>query len=160
MEGGRGKNGQVVLVGTELFRLRTVWEGLGVQLRVADHFLEFGVVECAMDSGVDVLMRWRWGAVGPMGGRVRGHRVVGEGPLAGLKGSADLLQGGVEGGPWGPWGELCGLWSSRDVTGHVGRFVVRGYPRGFPIRWRFSRRGHNCWSRAIGSPCGSQRAGW
>jgi len=54
VEGGRGENRQVILVGTELLRLPRVWEGLGVQFGVAEHFLELGVVEGAVDRGVDV----------------------------------------------------------------------------------------------------------
>ena len=30
MEGGRGQNGEVILIGPELFRFPRVWEGLGV----------------------------------------------------------------------------------------------------------------------------------
>ena len=49
VEGGRGKNTEVLLVGTELLRFPGVWEGLGVQLRVAEHLFELGVMEGAVD---------------------------------------------------------------------------------------------------------------
>ena len=49
MEGGRGQNGQVILSGSELLRLPRVREGLGVQFVVAEHFLEGGVVERAVN---------------------------------------------------------------------------------------------------------------
>ena len=58
MEGGQGENRQVILVGTELLRLPRVWEGLGVQFRVAEHLLELGVVEGAVDARVDVFQMW------------------------------------------------------------------------------------------------------
>jgi len=58
VEGDRGKNGQVVLVGTELFCFPGVWEGLGVQFRVAKQHFEFGVLEGAGDGGVDIILRW------------------------------------------------------------------------------------------------------
>jgi len=61
--------------------------------------------------------------------------VRGEEPLIGWEGAADLLQGGVEGGPWGLWDQLWGRWgeqwglcSSCDMIGHLGRFVVGGCP--------------------------------
>ena len=57
VEDGQGENRQVVLVGSELFCFPRVWEGFGVQLGVAEHFLEFGVVEGAVDGGVDVFLR-------------------------------------------------------------------------------------------------------
>jgi len=41
VEGGRAKNGQVVLVGTNFFPLPRVWEGLGSQFGVAEHFWSF-----------------------------------------------------------------------------------------------------------------------
>jgi len=58
VEGGRGENRQVILVGPELFCFPRVWEGLGVQLGVAEHFLELSVVEGAMDGGVDIFLGW------------------------------------------------------------------------------------------------------
>jgi len=93
-----GDNRQVILVGTEMFRLPRVWEGLGVQLGVAEHLQELGVVEGAVDGGVDVFRGCRWGLVGPMGVHERAHRVRGEGPLVEKGGWAVLLQGGVVGG--------------------------------------------------------------
>ena len=56
MEVGRGKNEQGILIGTELFRFPRVWEGLGIQLGVAQYLLEFGVVERAVDGGVDFFL--------------------------------------------------------------------------------------------------------
>jgi len=44
LESGRGQNGKVTLTGMVLLCLPTVWEGLGIQLGDAEHFLEFGVV--------------------------------------------------------------------------------------------------------------------
>jgi len=35
-----------------------VWEGPGVQLGVAEHFLELGVVEGAVNGGVDIFLGW------------------------------------------------------------------------------------------------------
>ena len=69
-----------------------------------------------------------------MEGRERGHRLGGEGPLAGRGGWAELSQGDVVGGLWGLQGELLGLWISRDVTGHAGRIEAGGCLRGWPIR--------------------------
>ena len=40
VEAGRGKNEQVILVGTKLFRLPRLCEGLGVELGVAEHLVE------------------------------------------------------------------------------------------------------------------------
>jgi len=88
VEGGRGENRQVILVGPELFRFPRVWEGLGVQLGVAEHFLELGVVERAVDGGVDIFLGWGGGLVGPMGGHERAHGAGGEGLLAGMEGGA------------------------------------------------------------------------
>jgi len=83
-----------------------------------------------------------------MEGRERGHRLGGEGPLAGRGGWVDFLQGGIVGGLWGPWGEwwglrgeLWGLWMSHDVTGHAGRIAVGGCRRVWPIGWQPSKRG-------------------
>ena len=109
MEGGRGNNRQVILVSTELFRFRRVWEGLGVELRVAKHLFELAVVEMAVDRGVDVILGWG-GPVVPMGGHERRHRLRVEGPLVWQLGWTDLWEGGITGGQWGPWGELWGLW--------------------------------------------------
>ena len=72
MEGSRGENRQVILVGPELFRFPRVWEGLGVQLRVAKHFLEFGVVGGAVDRGVKGFPGWVAGWSGPWWGMVGG----------------------------------------------------------------------------------------
>jgi len=58
VEGGNGKDRQVILVGTELFRFPEVWVGFALQLGVAEHLLELAVVEGAVDGGVDVFMRW------------------------------------------------------------------------------------------------------
>ena len=49
MEGGRGENRQVTLVGTELVCFSRVGEGLGVQLGVAKHLFELRVIEGAVD---------------------------------------------------------------------------------------------------------------
>ena len=57
MEGGTGENEQVILVGTELFHFPKVWEGFGIQVGVAEHLFELGVVEGAMDGGVNILRR-------------------------------------------------------------------------------------------------------
>ena len=56
MEGGRGKDRQVILVGQELFRLPPMWEGLGIQLRVSEHFLDLGVVKGAVNGGLDFFL--------------------------------------------------------------------------------------------------------
>ena len=68
MEGGRGKNRQVILVDTELLAFPPVWERLGVQLRVVEHLLKFGVVERTVAGGVDVVLRRRGGWSGKWGG--------------------------------------------------------------------------------------------
>ena len=47
------------MVGTELLRLPRVWEGLGIDLGVAEHLFELGVVEGAVDAGVDTPLRRR-----------------------------------------------------------------------------------------------------
>jgi len=93
--------------------------------------------------------------------------MVGEGPLVGQEGWADLVQGGSVGRPWGLWGEQWGRWGgawspslSGNVTSHVGRSVVGGCPWVLPIHWQLSRRGHQGWSGALDFLCGSQRAGW
>ena len=57
VERGRGENRQIILVGPELFRFPRMWEGLGIQLGVAEHFLELGVVERALDRGVGIFVR-------------------------------------------------------------------------------------------------------
>jgi len=98
VEVGKGKDGKIIRIGTELLRLTRVWEGVGIQLGIAQHLFEFGVIEWAVDGGVDVLLRW--------GGHERGHRVGGEGLLVGREGWADLLERGGAGGPWGPCGEM------------------------------------------------------
>ena len=64
MEGGRGENRQVILFGPEVFHFPIVWEGLGVQLGVAEHLFELGVVAAAVDGGVGVLLRWGGGQLG------------------------------------------------------------------------------------------------
>jgi len=53
-----GETGQVVLVGMELFRFQEVWEGFGVQLGVAKHLFELGVVEGGVHGGVDICLEW------------------------------------------------------------------------------------------------------
>ena len=56
--GGRGKLRQVIFAGTKLLRLPGVGEGLGIQLGVADHFAEPGVIVGAVHGGINVV----WGA--------------------------------------------------------------------------------------------------
>jgi len=113
VEGCWGENGYVILVGPELFRFPRVWEGLGIQCGVAEHFLQFGVVKRAVDGGVDFLLGWGGGLNGPMGGYERGHGVDRKGLLVGRGRWADPSQGGVVRGPWGPRGERWGLWGER-----------------------------------------------
>ena len=108
MEGGRGENRQVILVGTELLHLPRVRAGLGIQFGVAEYFLELGVVEGAWMDG-STFSNGGGGPVGPMEGREPGHGVGGDGPLAGRGGWVDLSEGGVVGGRWRLWGEQCGL---------------------------------------------------
>ena len=166
MVGGRGENGEVILVGPELFCLPRMWEPFGVQLGVAEHC--FSTWYRRRGSG------WRGrrflgvggGLVRPMGGHERGHGVEGEGLLAGIWGWADLAHGGVVGGPWGPWGARwgpwgaqLGLWLSDDVIGRLGRIVVGGYSRWWLINWHFSSRDGGGWSQAPDFPCGFQGAG-
>ena len=102
-----------------------------------------------------------------MGERERGQGVGEEGHVVRQGGWAHLLQGGIAGGPSGPWGAQWGLWGegwglwggrwglwwSHDVTDHRGQIVVGRGPRRLPIRGRFSRRGRGCWSGAAGFPC-------
>ena len=71
MGGGWGESGQVILVGPELFRFPRVWEGLGIQLGVAEHLLELGVVKWAVDGGIDISLGVGRGRSGQWGG-VRG----------------------------------------------------------------------------------------
>jgi len=72
VEGGRGEARQVILVGPELFPFPRGWEGLGVQLGVAKHFLELGVIEWAVDGGVDVFLGTVGGWSSQWGGIRRG----------------------------------------------------------------------------------------
>ena len=65
VEGGWGKNRQVIMVGPELFCFPRVWEGLGVQLGVAEHLFELGVVAGVVDGGVDVSLERGGGGLGP-----------------------------------------------------------------------------------------------
>ena len=82
VEGGRGENRQVILVGTELLRFPRVWEVFGVHLGVAEHLLELGVVERAVDGGVDVFPRWGEGRLGQWQGTGLGGGPIGwEGEL-------------------------------------------------------------------------------
>ena len=74
MEGGSGENGQVALIGVELFCLPGVWEGLGIQFGVGEHLLEFGVVKGAVERGVGILLRWGGGWLGQWGGMGGGTR--------------------------------------------------------------------------------------
>jgi len=78
VEGGRGTNGQVILVGTELFRFPRVWGGLGIQLVVAEHVFELGVVGRAVDGGVEIFLRWGEGCSGEWRG-IRGGTGWGRG---------------------------------------------------------------------------------
>jgi len=70
VEDGRCKNGQVVLSGTELFRFPRVGESLGVQLGVAEHLLQGGVIEGTVSGGVESVLSGggkgfgQWGWVG------------------------------------------------------------------------------------------------
>ena len=57
--GGRGKFRQVVFAGPKLLRLPRVWESLGVQFGVAEHFSKPGVVVWAVQGGIDVFERGR-----------------------------------------------------------------------------------------------------
>jgi len=101
-----------------------------------------------------------------MGGRERGHGAEGGGLLIGVGGWVVLLQGGVVGGAAGAVGRSVGAVGravgaglSHDVTGHVGRNGVGGYPRGWALRWLPWRKGRGLWCGARGFPCESQRAG-
>ena len=55
--GGRGKFEQVKFAGAKLLRLPRVWESLGVQFGVAEHFTKPGVVVWAVHGGIDVFAR-------------------------------------------------------------------------------------------------------
>jgi len=57
VEGGRGEDGQVILVGPELVRFPGVWEDIGIQFGVAEPLFELRVLERAVDGGVAVLLR-------------------------------------------------------------------------------------------------------
>ena len=81
------------------------------------------------------------------------------GPLVGQEGWADLLQGGDAGDPWGRWGKPWVPSLSRDVTGHIGPFVVGSVPRVLLLRWQCRRKGREGFSGVPDSPCGSQTAG-
>jgi len=72
VENGGGKNRQVILFSTELFRLPRVGESLGVQFGVAEHFLQGGVIKGTVSGGVESVLRgggsrfgqWGWAGVG------------------------------------------------------------------------------------------------
>ena len=53
MVGGRGKKRQVIFPRSKLTRLPGVGKGQCVQLRVAKHFLVGGVIEGAVNRGVE-----------------------------------------------------------------------------------------------------------
>ena len=55
--GGWGKFRHVILASAKLLRLPRVWECLGVQLGVAEHFAEPGVVVGAVHVGVNVVRK-------------------------------------------------------------------------------------------------------
>ena len=73
-------------------------ESYGVQFGVAEHFLQLGLLEGAVDGGVDVFLRWREARSGQWGG-IRGG--------TGLGGGAYLL------------GRAGGLTSSREPKSHA-----------------------------------------
>ena len=56
VEGCRGKDRQVILVGPDLFPFTGVLAGLGVEFGVAEPFLELGVVEGAVGGGLGILL--------------------------------------------------------------------------------------------------------
>ena len=62
-EDGRGERGQVIFTGTEVFRFPRVGERLGIQLGVAEHFLEVCLVEGTMSEGVNCVLRGGGGGV-------------------------------------------------------------------------------------------------
>ena len=115
--GSPGEARQLILVGPELFRFPTVWEGLGVQLGVAELLLELGVIEGAVDGGVDIFLGWWWGRSGQWGGMRGGTELRGRaswlGWGGGLTSCREALWGGrrgrrVEGGGCGVSGGGCG----------------------------------------------------
>ena len=78
VEDGWSKRCQVILPGVKLVHFPRVGEGLAVKLRVAEHLLELGVTEGALDGGVEILARrgggdWAngggWEGAGGGGGR-------------------------------------------------------------------------------------------
>ena len=64
VEDGRGKNGQVILTGAELFHFPGLGEGLGVELWVAKRFLKPSVVKGVVDTGVESIGWRRGGGLG------------------------------------------------------------------------------------------------
>jgi len=81
--------------GEELLRLPRVWEAIGVQCRVAEHFLVDGVVKRVVNGGIDCIVS-------------RG----GEGLTNGGWVSRATRHGWEGGGTvqWGPWGKQ---WASK-----------------------------------------------
>jgi len=106
VEGGWGESRQVILVGPQLLYFPRVWEGVGVQLGGAEHFLEIGVVEGAVDGG----STFSWGG----GGAARANEGGMKGGT-GLRGRASWLG-------WGGGQTSCreALWGGRRGRGVEG----------------------------------------
>ena len=100
MKGDWGDNGQVIWTGTELFRLPTVWESLGIQFGAAEHFLECCVVEGAVDGGVGKPLRRGWG----LSHWGRGGRGQGVGEWATWLGGGGGVASRMEAWCWGRGG--------------------------------------------------------
>jgi len=67
VEDGWGKNGQVILSGTELLRFTRVGESLGVQVGVAKHFFRDGMIKRTMGGGVESVLGGGGGWFGQWG---------------------------------------------------------------------------------------------
>ena len=110
VEGGWGKFGKIILIGTERLHLPCMSEGLGVQLGVAEHLFEFGVIEWVVHGGVDVFLRLRREGSSQQGGMRggtwwggRGYWLAGGG---GLTSCREALRGG-HGGRGASCGGRC-----------------------------------------------------
>ena len=105
MEDGRRESGQVVLSGTELFCLPRVRESLRVQLGVAKHFLQGGVIQGAVSGGVEGVLKGgesgfgQWGWVGGGTGWGGGATWSGRGGCGGVTSYREAFR-------WDRWG--CG----------------------------------------------------
>ena len=98
------------MVGPEQFRFPRMWEGPGIHLRVAQTFLEFGVVKGTVDGGVDLFLGWGGGWTGQWEGMRGGMGLRGRAYWLGRGGGLTPRREAGWGGLWGRGvrGEGCG----------------------------------------------------